>query len=234
MRLAVVTGGSRGLGAALCDHYSAEGWRVVEFSRTAPREYSVRLDLSDPQTAAETFERALGPLAASSPSEIAAFSNAATIEPAGPVERLKPEDVVRHISANLISAVLFARAFVAVFQKIDCPKTLVNISSGAAKHGIAGWSLYCATKAAVDNYMRSVAAEQADRPYPIRALGIDPGVMDTQMQAQVRGTSVDLFPSVERYVRLKQEGRLAPPAGVARRIAEIVASRPDPGTVYQA
>ena len=233
MRLAVVTGGSRGLGAALCEHYSAAGWRVVEFSRTAPREYSVKLDLADPQRATHTFDQAFGSLAASKPTEVVAFSNAATIDPAGPVERVRPEEIVRHISANLTSAILFARAFVAAFQKTDCPKTLVNISSGAARHGIAGWSLYCATKAAVDNYMRSVAAEQADRSHPIRAIAVNPGVMDTQMQAQVRGTSLDLFPSVDRYIRLKQEGSLADPAAVAGQIAEIVASRPDPGTVYQ-
>jgi benzil reductase ((S)-benzoin forming) len=232
LRLAIITGGSRGLGAALCEMYSKRAWRVVEFSRTAPHPFSVHVDLSDARNAAEAFDRTLAPLAALSISEVVAVNNAAVLGPVGAVERSSPGEIIAHIEANVASAILFARAFVGAFQDYECLKTLVNISSGAATTGLAGWSLYCASKAATENYVRAVALEQALRTYPIRAISVGPGVMDTDMQAAVRGSSVEDFPTVERFVRLHREGRLASPASVAARIAELVDSRPEPGGVY--
>jgi benzil reductase ((S)-benzoin forming) len=106
------------------------------------------------------------------------------------------------------------------------------VSSGAATRGIAGWSLYCATKAALENFVRAAALEQGARTHPISMLSVNPGIMDTEMQATVRSASVEDFPSVERFIRYKNEGALAPPARVASRIAEIVASRLHAGGVY--
>jgi NAD(P)-dependent dehydrogenase (short-subunit alcohol dehydrogenase family) len=98
----------------------------------------------------------------------------------------------------------------------------------------AGWSLYCASKAAMEQFVRAVALEQSVQPNPILAVSINPGVMDTAMQAAVRGSAIDDFPSLERFVRLHAEGRLGRPRDIARRIAAIVASRPEPGGVYSA
>ncbi|OFW60994.1 MAG: hypothetical protein A2133_04255 [Actinobacteria bacterium RBG_16_64_13] len=234
MNLVVVTGGSRGLGAAVCEYYGARGWTIVEFSRSAPHPYSVSLDLSDPRLAADVFAKTLEPLAARAVSEVVAVNNAAMLGPVGPVERSSLAAIEAHLAVGVTSAIAFARAFVRAFQEHDCPKTLVNISSGAAAGGLAGWSLYCASKAALENYIRAVALEQAARTPPIRAISVNPGVMDTDMQATVRSSPVEDFPTVERFVRLKEEGRLAPPARVASRLAEIVASRPEPGGVYSA
>lgn len=232
MGLAIVTGGSRGLGAALCDLYREQGWRIVEFSRSAPHFFSVRLDLSEPQDAAKLFGEALESLAVLDAPEVVAINNAAVLAPVGPVERSSPAEIAAHLDVNVLSSILFARAFVAAFQEHDCPKTFVNISSGAATKGYAGWSLYCAGKAALENYVRAVALEQAARAHPIRAISVNPGVMDTAMQAAVRGSSVGDFPALERFLRLHREGRLASPSLVASRIAEIVRSRPEPGGVY--
>ncbi len=232
--LAIVTGGSRGLGAALCDLYVRQGWKVVEFSRTAPHAFSVRLDLSDPHGASDVFTETLGSLAALDVSEIVAINNAAMLGPVGPVEHSSPAEIVAHLAANVVSAIMFARSFFAAFQGHDCPKTFVNISSGAASTGLAGWSLYCASKAALENYIRAVALEQAERAHPIRAISVNPGVMDTAMQAAVRSASVEDFPELERFIRLHREGRLARPEWAAAQVAKIVASRPKSGGVYSA
>lgn len=234
MGLAIITGGSSGLGAALCDLYRGRGWRVVEFSRSAPHSFSVQLDLADPQAAVDGFAAALASAAASGASEVVAISNAGVLGPAGPVEHSLPVDIRANLEVNVVSAILFARQFVAAFQDHDCPKTFVNVSSGAATKGHAGWSLYCAGKAALENYVRAVALEQAARAHPISAISINPGVMDTAMQAAVRSSSAQDFPELERYVRLYREGRLALPSAVASHIAEIVASRPKAGGVYSA
>lgn len=232
MGLAIITGGSRGLGAALCDQYRGQGWKVIEFSRSAPHSFSVRLDLSDPPGAAQLFAEALDSLAALDAPEVVAINNAAVLAPVGPVERSSPAEIAGHLDVNVVSSILFARAFVAAFQEHACPKTFVTISSGAASKGYAGWSLYCASKAALENYVRAVALEQAARLHPVRAISINTGVMDTAMQATVRGSSIEDFPELERFLGLHREGRLSPPSLVASRIAEIVRARPEPGGVY--
>jgi benzil reductase ((S)-benzoin forming) len=152
--------------------------------------------------------------------------------PVGPVQKASPQQIANHFDVNLVSAVLFARAYLQAFQDLGCPKTFVNISSGASVRPYAGWSMYSASKAAVEAFVRSVALEQAVQTHPIRAISINPGVMDTAMQATVRSASVADFPSLGRFVRLRQEGHLASPAAVASQIADIVSSRPVPGGIY--
>lgn len=234
MGLAVITGGSRGLGAALCEEYGRRGWEVVEFSRSAPHAFSREVDLSDPAAAEAAFIRAFESLGDKPPEELVAVSNAAMLGPVGPLDELMPEGIAEHMATNVVSAMLFARAVIRAFQHWGCPKTYVNVSSGAAVRGTAGWTLYCASKAAMENFVRAVALEQRTRPHPIAAISVNPGVMDTDMQALIRGTSACDFPERERYVRLEKEGRLAPPDRVARRIADLVAARPEPGSALAA
>ena len=234
MGIAIITGGSRGLGAALCDLYRERGWRVLEFSRSAPHPYSVRLDLSDIRNVPDALGEELRSLAAFDAREVVAIGNASMLGPVGPVEGSSPEEIATHLHVNVVSAVLFARAFVEAFQGHTCPKTFVNISSGAANRGSAGWSLYGASKAALENFVRAVALEQEGHTEPIRAISINPGVMDTVMQEEVRNSRPEDFPAVERYARLHREGRLATASSVASQIAEIVASRPESGGVYPA
>jgi benzil reductase ((S)-benzoin forming) len=192
----------------------------------------VPIDLSSPEEAADTFAQALEPLVAIDFTEVVAFSNAAELGPVGPVQNASPSQIANHFDVNLVSAVLFARAYVQSFQSLSCPKTFVNISSGAAARPYAGWSLYSASKAALETFVRAVALEQASHAHPIRAISINPGVMDTAMQVAVRSASIADFPSLDRFLRLQHEGRLASPAAVALQIADIVHSRPEPGGVY--
>jgi benzil reductase ((S)-benzoin forming) len=84
----------------------------------------------------------------------------------------------------------------------------------------------------MENHIRSIALEQAVSEHPILAFSVNPGVMDTAMQADVRESKVEEFPDRERFVRLKLEGKLAQPDDVARRIVDLIDSRPEPGAAY--
>ena len=105
---------------------------------------------------------------------------------------------------------------------------IVNVSSGAALKGYAGWSLYCASKAGMEGFIRALAAEERHQEHPFLAISVDPGVIDTEMQASIRAASVTDFPDVERFIRRKSDGGLSSPQSVADAILRIVSS---PGLV---
>lgn len=222
MKLVAISGGSRGLGLALAKGYLDAGFQVVEFSRSAPHSFSVAADFSDPEAAHRVVSAEFARLAALEYEEIVIVNNAATLQPVGPTSRKEPAELVANLNVNVVSAVLFLSEAVRRFQGHPCRKSLVNISSGAALRAYYGWSLYCSSKACLEAFVRTVALEQGGEPHPFLALSIEPGVIDTEMQASIRGTSAQDFPELQRFVALKQSGSLRPPEEVAEAIRSIV------------
>ena len=99
---------------------------------------------------------------------------------------------------------------------------IVNISSGAALKGRAGWSLYCAAKAGMENFIRALALEQQAQPQPFIPINVDPGLIDREMQALIRETSPVDFPDIELFIQRKNQGLLDPPDKVAAAIIRIL------------
>lgn len=199
---------------------------MVDFSRSAPHPFSVACDLSNPVLASATFASTLegiDPLAVES---LVAIHNAGTLDPIGPASRQDAGEIASHIAANLTSGILFLSRVASRFQDISCPKILASVSSGAALRPFQGWSLYCATKAGLDHFVRTLASEQKLLPHPFTAINIDPGVIDTSMQARIRRSDAADFPDVERFIQRKEKGQLAPPDQVALSVIKIL-SRPD-------
>jgi benzil reductase ((S)-benzoin forming) len=226
MRLALLTGASRGLGFELASLLASDGWTLLEFSRTAPHPFSVQTDLSRPEAARERISQALADLPVEGLQEVLVVHNAGVLSPIGPASRKAPDDVSANLQANFVSGILFLTECVRRFQEAGCRKTVLNISSGAALKEYPGWSLYGASKAGLEHFVRTLAAEQRSEAFPFRAANVDPGVMDTAMQETIRGATPDDFPSVGRFLQLKNEGHLAAPADVARAVLRI-ASLPD-------
>lgn len=222
MRLAIVTGGSRGLGFALCEQLLSAGYQVIEFSRAAAHSYSVQLDLGDPESVEPRLAEALGSVDSMNLAELLVISNAGTLEPIGPAGRKSAHSVISNLNANLVSPILLISAVVERFRESLCRKVIANISSGAALKSYAGWSLYCASKAGMESFLRTLAIEQQAASQPFLAVNIDPGVIDTEMQARIRESSPDDFPEVARFIKRKLVGGLAAPADVAEAILEIV------------
>lgn len=223
MRLAIITGGSKGLGAALCAHFIQQGYRVVEFSRTAPHDYSVQVDLAQPERSEAVMASTLRTLAADTWEEIVVINNAGMLDPIGPVSRKARAAVIANIHINFTSSLLFLATVVAQFQSHTARKIIANISSGAALDGYAGWSLYCAAKAGLENFVRALAAEQRLEPHPLVPVNIGPGVIDTDMQAAIRQASAADFPDVNRFIQRKNNGELRAPKDVAAAIGKIIA-----------
>ncbi|MCW1970877.1 MAG: SDR family NAD(P)-dependent oxidoreductase [Anaerolineae bacterium] len=232
MKLAIISGGSKGLGLALCQQYLANGYRVVELSRSAPHPFSVQCDFAQPQAALLPIQATFAELSRADYDEIVIINNAALLGPIGPSSRKAPADVIAHLNVNVTSAILFLGQAINAFQTHTCPKSIANISSGAAIKNIFGWSLYCASKAGLEHYIRTVAIEQAEQAQPFTAINIDPDIIDTDMQAGIRQASRDDFPALDRFIMRKDIGLLRPPAQVAAAIIRILNSPMSNGARY--
>ncbi|MEX1023485.1 MAG: SDR family NAD(P)-dependent oxidoreductase [Planctomycetota bacterium] len=239
-RLAVVTGGSRGLGAALVERYVERGWSVLELSRSGAerglrheRVEHVRLDLAEPEAARRTVAEELERRLAARPTELHFVNNAAALEPVGPQSADGPPGWSEHLTVNVLGGIGVMGAFLAAAEALPARKVLANVSSGAATSAIRGWSLYCASKAGLDHFVRTVALEQADREHPTLAVNVAPGVVDTAMQTTIRSVDPVRFPDRERFVELFEQGQLRSPDQTARLFLERLAGELENGASYR-
>ena len=214
---AIVTGHTRGLGAAIAEALLARGIAVLGIARTrssAPPtgEFSeVEIDLGDEKALAQWLAR--GDLAAflHGASQAYLINNAGTVQPIGPGSAQTPDAIARAVMLNVAAPMMLASAFAAASAGVP-DRRIAHVSSGAARNVYAGWSVYCATKAALDHHARAVAL---DAEPGLRIASVAPGVVDTDMQAEIRGTDTAQFPSRERFVEMKRGGQLASPQAAA-------------------
>ncbi|MGH2685962.1 MAG: SDR family NAD(P)-dependent oxidoreductase [Actinomycetota bacterium] len=227
MTVAVVTGASRGLGAGLAERFLKRDVRVAGCARTEPAlpgALTAAVDVTDAAAVTAFTERVAAELG---PIDLW-VNNAGVLEPVGPLRDLDPDDVEAHLRVNIMGVVHGTQAYARHVRSRDGGGVLVNISSGAALRGRAGWAAYCAGKAAVDRITEAVQLEEEDAG--LRAHAVAPGVVDTDMQVQIRATDPSRFPDVGRFHELKRQEAFNTPAYVADQLLAISfdpAHRPD-------
>jgi len=181
----LVTGGSRGLGAAICRRLLEEGWQVVTVSRrrspvieeleqTFPEGFSwTACDLGDGR-ALDEFCRTGGVLEG-----LDGFVANAAIGTDGLLTLLSEEEIRRTIEINLTSTILLTRQVVKGMLNRGQGGSVVFLSSVAAVTGLRGLSVYAATKAALLGFARALAREYGGRG--IRFNCVLPGFLETEM-----------------------------------------------------
>lgn len=227
MRAVVLTGASRGLGAALFDLLYARGDRILALARTfstaqartaAGNASRVVLRPADLASAGQVPDEAYLAAFIDRAPEVALIHNAATIEPIGAVGRLAAAQVTTAVGLNLLAPMLLTNAFLAAVGPGSRRVRILFITSGSARRAKPGTAAYCATKAGAEMFFETVAAElSADPRYTL--VTVDPGAMDTDMQAVIRETT-SYFPDRQRLAERAAAGDLPDPATVARGIME--------------
>jgi len=214
MNLYIVTGTRRGLGEALAKRITADKRNeLIGISRPD-------VDLADPASIARAFEAIGKRIAATTYEKAVLINNAGVIEPVAPLDRADPGDIEHNLAVNLVAPMLLMRLFLGATEHVKV-RRVINISSGAGRRPIFGWSAYCAAKAGLDMATRVVALEAQVRGLAIEAVSLAPGVIDTGMQGTVRSVSAEDFVDVERFRQMKAEGALRPADDVA---ADILAA----------
>lgn len=227
MKKFILTGHSRGLGAAIAEQLLKSGSPVMGLSRkqhsTLKRNHPDHLtehciDLSDKAQVLDFLSRPALRDFLSDASVAVLINNAGLLLPIGMNGKLSNSEIFDTVTVNVSAAIALTNQFIALTEGAK-ERRIIQISSGAARSPYAGWSVYCATKAALDHYTRSLLLEA---PANLKAVSLAPGVIDTDMQAQVRATSLSAFPARPRFDQLKQDNALASPQAVAEKLLRFL------------
>lgn len=223
MRKIIISGHSGGLGRALAEHYLQQDWHVLGVSRSVlpqqPNLCQRAIDLADDDALDNWLQS--GELAAfiEDADEIVLINNAGTVLPSAVCGRQMPSEIAAAVMLN-VAAPLMLSNYVLSARAPQTPLKIAHIGSGAGRNAYAGWSVYGATKAALDHHARCLVAEQHDY---LRVASIAPGVVDTPMQAQIRTQNGEDFPILARFEALKENGGLSSPQQTAAAIAAMIA-----------
>jgi benzil reductase ((S)-benzoin forming) len=225
--LYVVTGTTRGLGAALAARIAREaGNELVALSRapTGPVAggWRIEADMADTRSLEHACDALEQRIAGRDYARAVLINNAGVVSPVGPLDQVDAAELERNLVVNLVSPMLLMRRFLRATAHLKL-RRIINISSGAGRRPLFGWSAYCASKAALDMASRTVALEAEARGLAIEVTSLAPGVIDTGMQAVVRGASKEAFIDVERFRAMKEEGVLRSADEVAADILRLEA-----------
>lgn len=211
MKVFIITGASKGIGNAIASILESEGHKVLRVARSNPDNHPnlMALDITS-KNANDQILSWLKPLI-SLATEITLINNAGMIGPIEQVGQLDNTHIEKAIALNVTTPISLTNDFVALTQDLAIPKNVINISSGAGRHVYSGWSIYCTTKAAIDQFSRAMHIEQATKPHPIYVTALAPGVIDTDMQVEIRSSQKTAFPNIDRFIDLKEKGNLLSP-----------------------
>ena len=232
--LYVVTGSSRGLGAALAQQLAAPGHTVLGIARRTNDSLAARGgslegsleqwagDLADPAPVAARLEAWLASFDGASFDSASLINNAGVLSRIGPIDETDSADLANAIRVGLEAPLLLTAAFLRATRQWTGQRRVLNISSGLGRRPMAGSASYCAAKAGLDLFTRSTALDEAARPNGAKLVSLAPGVIDTEMQVQLRGSDPSGFPDRERFVGLKTGGQLVTAEDTAARVLAIL------------
>lgn len=232
MKLALITGGSKGLGKALVDQYLQDNWTVQEFSRSGSSKQHVQCDFADAQNSMRIIEDRFVALSGQNWSDIVLINNVGILNPIGPIETGTVEQWQQNIQINLNASIATTGLFIRHFDDAAAKRYVVNISSGAAVTPFFGWSLYCAAKAGLEAFTACVALEQAKRANPTVVFSVRPGVIDTGMQQQIRDQDENHFADIKDFKALKRDKQLQTAEDVAAKVLRLLQQSPIAGHHY--
>ncbi len=197
-RLVVITGISRGLGAAMARGFAAAGWRVAGCSRNAEPVSTVplwirRADVADESAVAAFASELINTHGA--PDLL--LNNAAIINRPARLWEFSDEEIGSLVDINITGTIRVLRHFLpAMIQKGS--GVVVNFSSGWGRSTSPEVAPYCASKWAIEGLTRSLAQEL---PHGLAAVACNPGIIDTEMLRTCFGESAGHYPDAEAWAK---------------------------------
>lgn len=191
----LITGASRGIGESAARLFAEAGANVVLTARSGDAIGRIAEEIGTRALAIPVDVADYGQVAGAVEKAVAAFggldiliNNAGVVEPIAHLDQSVPADWGQVIDINLKGVYHGMRAAMPVMEQAG-GGSILTISSGAAHGPVEAWSHYCASKAAVAMLTRCVDKEARDKG--IRAIGLSPGTVATQMQREIKASGIN-------------------------------------------
>ncbi len=238
--LYILTGASRGMGLSMAEQLLQAGHTVLCISRHANPALSTLAtqtganltqwtqDLTDGQAASERLQTWLQNQNPADHASVNLINNAGVIPPIVTLGQSQPADLALALRVGLEAPMQLCAAFLGATQAWPVPRKVLNISSGLGRYPMASQAGYCAAKAGMDHFTRCMALDEALQANGAKVCSLAPGVIDTDMQVQMRGAAGQAFPDQSKFLQLKAQGQLSSPAQAAAQVLGYLA-RPDFG-----
>ena len=221
----LITGASRGIGAAAARVFADAGANVVLVARTAAEIDKIATEIGDNAIAVVcdvsdyiAVEGAVGAAKARFGRLDILINNAGVVDPIGHLQDTDPALWAKTIDIN-VKGVMHGIHAALPDMIAQGGGTIINISSGAAHGPVEGWTAYCTSKAAV--YMLTRAVDKETRDKGIRVLGLSPGTVATQMQREIKASGINPVSQLDWSVHI-------PPEWPAQALLWMCTSQADP------
>jgi benzil reductase ((S)-benzoin forming) len=227
-RLYIVTGSSRGMGAAMAEQLVSDDHVLLCIARRPNPGLGAgaeqwALDLAEPAAAAKKLQTWIEKLDGASFVAATLINNAAALTRIGPVDECSDEELASSMRVGLEAPLLLSAAFLRATRAWTADKRVLNISSGLGRRAMAGQASYCASKAGMDHMTRAMALDEANRVNGAKIVSLAPGVIDTEMQVHLRAGDEAGFPEKANFVGLKEKGQLTSAADAAAKVLAYLA-----------
>lgn len=228
--LTILTGASRGMGLAMARELLVRGGTLLCISRQTSHELEMlakahrteliqwKHDLAHPEAVAAALRAWLDWQDGSTFASATLINNAGVIPPLLPLEKARASDTAHALRVGLEAPMVLTSAFLAATALWQVQRRVLNISSGLGRRAMASQAAYCAAKAGMDHFTRCLALDQAHSANPAKVCSLAPGVIDTDMQVQLRSTDPAGFPDQASFASLHTNGQLSSPALAAQRV----------------
>ena len=225
----LVTGASKGIGLELSLSLATSGINVILLARDTPmleqsRDMvqltlasvsSIVCDLADNQS----IDTAIVELKNNFQKIDGIVHNAGMISPIMPMSKAPSDAWAENIQVNLIGVQRLTKGIYSLMQASEhCRVT--TISSGASLRPLESWSSYCVAKAGQDMWARCLAEEGMKDG--ITAISIAPGIVNTDMQKEIRSADSEDFPSLSSFVGYYENGDLSDAKDVAKKLLPLI------------
>ncbi|WP_394789575.1 SDR family NAD(P)-dependent oxidoreductase [Rhodoferax sp.] len=230
--LTILTGASRGMGLAMAEQLLQPGQHLVCISRQLnPRLVSGngatveqwQHDLSDAAPVATRLGAWLQQQDGTQWASTTLINNAGTLAQLTPLRDADAADLAHALRVGLEAPMQLTAAFLGATRGWPGLRRVLNISSGLGRRAMAASAGYCAAKAGMDHFTRCVALDEASQPNGAKVCSLAPGIIDTDMQAQLRGADASSFADQGAFAQLHESGQLTSPADAARRLLAYLA-----------
>lgn len=240
--LTILTGASRGMGLAMAQQLLQPAHTLLCISRhTQPSLTELvdtiddatlaqwSLDLNDGAAASAQLAKWLRLFLGDEFASATLINNAAIVPKVAPLSDVSASDIATVLRVGLEAPMQLTAAFLNATSHWSGTRKVLNISSGNGRRAMASQASYSAAKAGLDHYSRVVALEEAAKANGAKICSLAPGVIDTDMQTQLREADANAFPDRNVFIDYKSSGQLLSPEAAAKRVLAYLA-RPDFGS----